>query len=155
VSRTFEGIEDEQYDRVFVSLSTSRIPYVTPRVTYYQTIYNEGTEAAKELHVLRNDEKGGYLELKVNGEIPLIKDRLNLDPYALASYSFGDRSEPDGAPLYDWNHFQVGAELVFQVTDTFRLVPQINYMHHISEPTLLERSRDEWWGRSEGAKCIF
>jgi hypothetical protein len=153
VSRTFEGIEDEQYDRVFVSLSTSRIPYVTPRVTYYQTIYNEGTEAAKELHVLRNDEKGGYLELKVNGEIPLIKDRLNLDPYALASYSFGDRSEPDGAPLYDWNHFQVGAELVFQVTDTFRLVPQINYMHHISEPTL-GTERDEWWGGAK-AEVIF
>jgi hypothetical protein len=153
VSRTFEGIEDEQFDRLFVSLSTSTIPYITPRITYYQTIYNEGTEAAKELHVLRNDEKGGYLEAKVNAEIPLIKDRLNLDPYALVSYSFGDRSEPDGSALYDWNHFQAGAELVFQVTDNFRLVPQINYMTRLSDPTP-GTEQNEWWGGAQ-AEVVF
>jgi hypothetical protein len=151
VSRTFEGIEDEQYDRLFVSVSTSVIPYISPRITYYQTIYNEGEDAPAALNVARNDEKGGYLEFKVNGEIPIIRDRLNLDPYALVSYSAGDRSEPDGSPLRDWNHFQAGAELVFQVTNNFRIIPQINYMHHISDPPL-GTERNEWWG---GAKVEY
>jgi hypothetical protein len=151
VSRTFEGIEDEQYDRLFASISTSVIPYVSPRITYYQTIYNEGEDAPADLNAARNDEKGGYLEFKINAEIPIIRDRLNLDPYALVSYSAGDRSEPDGSPLRDWNHFQAGAELVIQVTNNFRLIPQINYMHHISDPPL-GTERDEWWG---GAKAEF
>jgi|GEM_PF-4551431 len=145
LTKTYEGIGDEQYDRLFASISTTAIPYIVPRVTYYQTIYNEGTEAAKELGVLRNNTKGGYLELKINGEIPLIKDRLNFDPYVLASASFGDRSENDGTALYGWNHFQAGAELVWQVTDNFRLIPQINYMNHISDPPL-GTNKDEWWG---------
>jgi hypothetical protein len=153
VSRTFEGIEDEQFDRLFVSLSTSKIPYIVPRLTYYQTIYNEGDEAAKELHVLRNDEKGGYLEAKVNGEIPIIKDRLNLDPYFLAAYSFGDRTDKDGSPFYGWNHIQAGAELVIQITDTFRLVPQVNWMGHISDPSP-GTNEDEWWGGAK-AEVIF
>lgn len=151
VSRTFEAIEDEQYDRLFASISTSVIPYISPRITYYQTIYNEGQDAPAELGISRNEEKGGYLEFKVNGEIPIIRNRLNLDPYALVSYSAGDRSEPDGSPLYAWNHFQAGAELVIQVTNNFRVIPQINYMHHISDPPL-GTERNEWWG---GAKAEF
>lgn len=153
VSRTFEAIEDEQYDRAFISLSTAAIPFVTPRLTYYQTFYNEGTEAAKELKVLRNDDKGGYLEFKVNASIPVIKDRVNIDPYALVSASFGDRSAPDGSALYDWNHFQAGAEIVIQITDNFAIIPQINYMHHISEPPLGTRN-DDWWGGAK-AEVIF
>jgi hypothetical protein len=153
VSRTFEGIEDEQYDRAFISLSTAAIPFITPRLTYYHTLYNEGTEAAKELKVLRNDEKGGYLEFKVNASIPVIKDRVNIDPYALVSASFGDRSAPDGSALYDWNHFQVGTEIVIQITDNFAIIPQINYMHHISEPPLGTRNND-WWGGAK-AEVIF
>jgi hypothetical protein len=149
VSRVFRSVEDEQYDRVFVSLSTTKIPYISPRLTYYHTIYNEGTEAQKELRVLRNDEKGGYLEAKVNAEFPIIKDRVNFDPYALVSYSFGDRSDKDGAALYGWNHIQAGAELVVQVTDSFRLVPQINWMGRLADPTP-GTNEDEWWG---GAKA--
>ncbi len=149
VSRVFRSVEDEQYDRVFVSLSTTKIPYISPRLTYYHTIYNEGTEAQKELRVLRNDEKGGYLEAKINAEFPIIKDRVNFDPYALVSYSFGDRSDKDGAALYGWNHIQAGAELVVQVTDSFRLVPQINWMGRLADPTP-GTNEDEWWG---GAKA--
>ena len=151
VSRVFEGIEDEQYDRLFASISTSVIPYISPRITYYQTIYNEGEDAPADLGAFRNDVRGGYLEFKINGEIPIIRDRLNLDPYVLVSYSSGDRSEPDGSPLYDWNHFQAGAELVIQVTNNFRIIPQINYMHHISDPPL-GTEENEWWG---GAKAEF
>jgi hypothetical protein len=151
VSREFEGIEDEQYDRIFLSMSTSVIPYIVPRITYYQTIYNDGQEAAPELGVTRNDELGGYLEIKVNGEIPIIRDRVNLDPYMLVSYSTGDRSEPDGSAFYGWNHFQAGAELVIQITDNFRIIPQINYMNHIADAPLGTET-NEWWG---GAKAEF
>src|SRR5437667_112184 len=37
-------VQDERFDRLYVSLSTSKIPYVTPKITYYQTVYSEGSE---------------------------------------------------------------------------------------------------------------
>ncbi len=153
VSRTYEAIGDEVFDRLFISVSTSAIPYVVPRVTYYQTVYSEGKNPQPELGLFRNDRKGGYLEAKVNGEIPIIKDRVNLDPYALVSYSAGDRSDKNGNSLDAWNHFQVGAELVIQVTDTFRIIPQINWMTHISDPPL-GTNEDDWWGGAK-AEVIF
>ena len=153
ISRTYGAIGDEQFDRLFVSLSTSAIPYIVPRVTYYQTVYSEGQNPDPELGVFRNDRKGGYLVVKVNGEIPLIKDKLNLDPYALVSYSAGDRSDKNGNSLDAWNHFQCGAELVWQITDTFRLIPQINWMAHIADPPL-GTNEDDWWGGAK-AEVLF
>ncbi|MEQ1860669.1 MAG: hypothetical protein ABMA13_12105 [Chthoniobacteraceae bacterium] len=153
VGRTFEGIGDERFDRIFVSMSTSAIPYIVPRVTYYHTIYSEGQNPGAELGVFRNDRKGGYLEAKVNSEIPIIKDRVNLDPYALVAYSAGDRSDKNGNSLDAWNHFQVGVELVIQITDSFRIVPQFNYMAHIADPPL-GTNEDDWWGGAK-AEVIF
>src|SRR5205823_1440715 len=37
-------VGDEQFDRLFARLSTSKIPYVVPSITYYQTIYNDGSD---------------------------------------------------------------------------------------------------------------
>lgn len=153
ISRTYGAIGDEQFDRLFISVSTNAIPYIVPRATYYQTIYSEGQNPDPELGVFRNDRKGGYLELKINGEIPLIQDRLNLDPYVLASYSAGDRTDKNGHSLDAWNHFQAGAELVWQVTDTFRLIPQINWMTRLSDPPL-GTNEDEWWGGAK-AEILF
>lgn len=153
VSQVYDSLGDEQFNRTFVSLSTSAIPYIVPRATYYQTVYSRGKSADHELGVERNNRKGGYLELKVNGEIPLVKDRLNLDPYVLVSYSAGDRTDKNGDSLDAWNHFQVGAELVWQITDTFRLVPQINWMTRLADPPL-GTDEDNWWGGAK-AEVVF
>ena len=38
-------IENEQFDRVYIRLSTTKISkYITPQITYYQTIYSEGSQ---------------------------------------------------------------------------------------------------------------
>jgi len=108
-------VQDEQFDRLYVSLSTSKIPYVTPKITYYQTIYSEGNEPFRKLYfdpnffrtlglpgdgVLisqhvpeRNDALGGYLEGRLNGNFH-ITDRIDFNPYGIISVSFHDRTEP-------------------------------------------------------------
>jgi len=125
--------EDEQFDRLFARLSTSKIPYVTPSVTFYQTIHNNG----QDRHALatfdlfrafgatgpleRNDELGGYLEGKLHGHFP-VTSWLAIDPYGVASVSFHDRTEPINNPqtlkdairghtLSGWNVAQAGLEL--------------------------------------------
>src|SRR5438874_7593387 len=37
-------VQDETFDRIYISLSTSKIPYITPKITYYQTVYSDGSE---------------------------------------------------------------------------------------------------------------
>ena len=191
--------EDEVFDRLFVSVSTSKIhPFgiaITPTITYYQTIYNHGEPATSDAGILgpsntrgpnghilsspgaynlkvlgfnRNEEEGGYLEGKIQAVIPIVRTRkpnlpdvLRLEPTALISYSFGDRSEAinvtrnqyiasnntlsTSQPLFGFNHFQAGAELVLQVTRWLSVTGFGDYAYHIAEPTS-GTERDEWWG---------
>ena len=128
-----DTVQDEQFDRVFVRLSTSKIPYVTPSVTYYQTVWNEGqdrqvfTTFARQFGVapfgptLRNEALGGYLEGRLRGHFQVM-DRVAIDAYGTISYSFHDRTEPienprnlrdaiRGHSLSDWNVVQAGVEV--------------------------------------------
>jgi len=111
-------VGDEQFDRLFVEIAAPRlIPYVVPKIRYYQTILNEGDDpvegrlltlaqtdiplpSAGILHTLtvngakeRNDALGGYLEGRVDAVLP-VTDRIRVKPYGIISYSFHDRSEP-------------------------------------------------------------
>jgi hypothetical protein len=100
--------------------------YVTPQITYYQTIYSEGQEPEAENLIFyrpvlvdvndnppnppfqrpsnprpndeRNEALGGYLEGRVNGHIP-ITNWLDFNPYTILSVSFRDRAEPGGTSL--------------------------------------------------------
>ncbi|PYJ33455.1 MAG: hypothetical protein DME79_06175 [Verrucomicrobia bacterium] len=135
----FRTVEDEQFDRLFIRLATSKIPYITPWITYYQGIYSEGQDPfhhrAPNLGMnpdhapdvtysgfLRNPETyGGYLEGRLRGHVP-IGQWLDFNPFAVISYSFRDRMRPvdnpqnnedylRGRPLTGWNVAQVGLEL--------------------------------------------
>ena len=116
----FPTVEDEQFDRLYVTLSTSKIPHVQPQITYYQTILNTGQQpstfdlAATPLGPLytaltgkttlyhggeRNDELGGYIEGKLKGNFP-VTEWLSFNPYSVISASFHDRSEPVAVPIH-------------------------------------------------------
>jgi hypothetical protein len=158
---------DEMFDRVYAEVSTNLLGEwgLKPRLIYYHTVYSEGDIGDTLLTTDRYDVKGGYAEFKLDGHIPLLKSgspgttdyktgvttgdgeftRLAIDPHLRVSYSFRDRADQDGTPLTGWNHVQVGAELVWNVTDTFRIVPEVAYMHHLSDP-VPGTERDAWWG---------
>ena len=135
-------LEEETFDRLYIRLSTTKLSkYITPQLTYYQTIYSWGAEPTHDgtffykpvfvdefppPHIgvpanprpfdQRNDALGGYLEGRLNGHVPLAK-WVDFNPHAILSVSFRDRTEPGGAnpygghPLTGWNHVQVGAEV--------------------------------------------
>jgi hypothetical protein len=113
-------VQNEQFDRVYITLSTTKLSkYVTPQITYYQTVYSAGNEPEAENIIKyapvfvdefppgfkhprpqnprpndeRNEALGGYLEGRINGSFPITK-WLNFDPYTILSVSFRDRTEP-------------------------------------------------------------
>jgi hypothetical protein len=133
----FRTVGDEQFDRIFIRLSTSKIPYIEPWISYYQTIYSEGQDPFHHQAFLvghnsgvflfynsfeRNPEDyGGYLEGRLRGHFP-ITQWVDFNPFGVISYSFGDRSEPvtqpanfaeaiRGRPLRGFNVAQAGLEL--------------------------------------------
>jgi hypothetical protein len=182
----YRTIGDEQFDRLFIRLATSIIPYIEPWITYYQTIYSEGQDTfhhdANKLgpnplgfHTFFNsferspEDYGGYLEGRLRGHFP-IGEWVDINPFGVISYSFGDRSEPvanpanfaeviRGRPLRGFNVAQVGIEVpihLFHVVGTsdgpcappdlrVNLVPFGTYSYHISDPTP-GTDRNEFWG---------
>jgi len=103
-------VEDEQFDRLYITLSTSKIQHIQPEVTYYQTILNTGQQPSRLNLVLengfpflsyrggeRNDELGGYLEGKLLGNFP-ITEWLGFKPFGIISVSFHDRGEAVSIP---------------------------------------------------------
>lgn len=120
----FPTVGDEQFDRLYFRLATNKIPYITPWITYYQTIYNEGqdnTFYGPAPHIPptgirvfygrpdnynfheRNDRLGGYLEGRLRGHVPIGK-WLDFNPFGVISYSFHDRSEPILNEAFDPSH---------------------------------------------------
>jgi hypothetical protein len=134
-------VEDEQFDRFYITLSTTKISkYITPSITYYQTVYSQGDQPTQDGTLFyplvpagppnppfahprnprpfneRNEALGGYLEGRVNGHFPITK-WADFNPYGIISVSFRDRVEPGGSwpygahPLTGWNHVQAGVEV--------------------------------------------
>jgi hypothetical protein len=154
----FATVNDEAFDRMYVRLSTSKIPYITPSLTYYQTIINSGGDYFREqvglgnaLFSERNDNLGGYLEAKLAAHFTLVPDRLYLDPYALISINFEDRAKPGGTSPFraetftGFHHFQTGAELPIYFTKFLSLVPFGGYAY-ISDPVIGTRQNEFWGG---------
>ena len=132
-------IEEEVFDRLYITLSTTKISkYITPSITYYQTIYSWGAEPTHDgtlfyapvspppprmsAHQTRARSTSGmrHWEATLKEELTQgfpSQDRVDFDPYGIISVSFRDRTEPGGAnpygghPLTGWNHVQAGAEL--------------------------------------------
>ncbi len=82
-----------------VGIFSSAIPFVTPSLTFFYDF---------DLF------EGGYLEFKLASSIPVIADKLSIDPYALVSYDFEYNSNTS-----DWNHFQAGITVPYKVTPNF------------------------------------
>ena len=118
-------LENEQFDRVYITLSTSKISkYITPSITYYQTVYSWGDQPTHDGTLFyapvqtgfpnpsiivrpsnprpfneRNEALGGYLEGRINGHVP-ITSWADFNPYGIISVSFRDRAEPGGSWPY-------------------------------------------------------
>ena len=161
-------VGSELFDRLYIRLSTTKLNrHITPQLTYYQTVANWGDEPkAAMIKVLtpndpgnfivnfpgptgeRNDSHGGYLEGRVNGNFS-VGEWLDINPYALVSVSFKDRTEPvagtyGGRPLEGFNHAQAGLELNIHCGSHVAISPQVAYAYHIAEPPI-GTDRNEWW----------
>ena len=94
-------------NELFLVLGTTAIPYVTPNVAFIWDL---------------NNTPGAFLEFRLDGEIPLVKN-LWLEPYALLGLNFGYNTRE----YYGWNNFQFGLQANWQINRVITVFAGVNY----------------------------
>jgi len=95
-------------NELFAILGTNAIPYITPSAAFIWNL---------------NDTPGGFLELRIDGEVPVWKDIVTLEPYALLGLNFGYNTTDS----YGWNNFQFGLQGNWQITKLLTAFAGVNY----------------------------
>ncbi|HEY5742808.1 MAG TPA: hypothetical protein VIS99_09725 [Terrimicrobiaceae bacterium] len=70
-----------------------------------------------------NNTPGSYLELRLDGAIPLYREILKLQPYALLSLNLGYNTNA----YYGSNNFQFGLRAIWQINPVISIFGGINY----------------------------
>lgn len=112
-----EGHEEEGHadhahktygNEVFLVVGTNVIPYVVPSAAFIWDL---------------NNTPGAFLEFRLDGEVPVYKDVLVLEPYALLGINLGYNTRS----YYGWNNFQFGIEAEWSVNDVIAVFGGVNY----------------------------
>lgn len=119
------GHVDRTYrHEIFFVLGTDIIPYVTPSYVF-----------VADLNYL----PGVFMEFRLDGDIPLYKDIVTLEPYALLGINAGYNTRE----AYGWNNFQFGTNLNVNLTENISVFGGINYsiamsvLREIGEPNVV------------------
>jgi hypothetical protein len=95
-------------NELFFVLGTTKIPYVTPNIVFVWDL---------------NNTPGAFMELRLDGDIPVWKDILSVQPYAFLGLNFGYNTQD----YYGWNNFQFGIEASWKINKTVRVFGGVNY----------------------------
>ncbi len=115
---------DDATQEFFGSLAYGGIPYVTPSLSYYHDF---------DLF------DGGWAQFRLDGSIPLVEDKLSLDPWVAISYDFSYNSDTD-----DWNSFDAGAALTYQLLENVSLSAYVAVTEPLS--AIDDFADSEWYG---------
>ena len=95
-------------NELFISIGTTLIPYVIPSANLIWGL---------------NENPGGFMELRLDGDVPVYKDIVSLQPYALLGLNFGYNN----ADYSGWNNFQFGAQATVALNDYISVFAGVNY----------------------------
>lgn len=110
---------------IFAVLGTSAIPYVTPNIACIWDL---------------NNTPGGFMEFRLDGEIPVYKDILTLQPYALLGWNFGYNT----TAYYGWNNFQFGLEAVWKINRFVSVFGGVNYNVAMTALREINQGNEVW-----------
>lgn len=95
-------------NELFISVGTTLIPYVVPSANLIWDL---------------NENPGGFMELRLDGDVPVYEDIVSLQPYALLGLNFGYNN----ADYSGWNNFQFGAQATVALNDYVSVFAGVNY----------------------------
>ncbi|MEX1115564.1 MAG: hypothetical protein WEB53_09960 [Akkermansiaceae bacterium] len=95
-------------NELFISVGTTLIPYVIPSANFIWDL---------------NNNPGGFMELRLDGNVPVYADTVSLQPYALLGLNFGYNNDDYSG----WNNFQFGLQATYALTEYLSVFAGVNY----------------------------
>ncbi len=95
-------------NELFLVLGTTAWRYVTPSAVFIWDL---------------NNTPGAFMELRLDGEIPLFNNRFTLEPYTLLGLNFGYNTRS----YYGWNNWQFGLQGTWQINEVLSIFAGVNY----------------------------
>lgn len=118
-------IHETYGNELFVVLGTNKIPCVTPSTAFIWDL---------------NNTSGAFLEFRLEGEIPVYKEIITLEPYALLGVNLGYNTRS----YYGWNNFQFGIEGNWQINKTISVFAGINYSLAMTALQDIDQGNEVW-----------
>jgi len=121
-----EGHTHNTYgNELFFVLGTDRIPYVTPSMFFIWDL---------------NNTPGAFMELRLDGDVPVWKDVLSLQPYALLGLNFGYNTQD----YFGWNNVQFGVEATWKINKTVSVFGGVNYSIALTALEDIDQGNEVW-----------
>ena len=95
-------------NELFLVLGTTAIPYVTPSTIFIWDL---------------NNNPGGFLEFRLDGEVPVYKEIVSLQPYAQLGLNLGYNT----TEVYGLNNFQFGLQGTAEINEYVSVFAGVNY----------------------------
>jgi hypothetical protein len=120
------GHSDLVYNNeIFLIAGVSTIPYVTPSLGVISNL---------------NNAPGVFLEFRLDGDVPLYKDIVSLQPYALLGVNLGYNSSDS----LGWNNFQIGLEAKWKINRIIDIFAGVNYSVAMTALRDIEQGNEVW-----------
>jgi len=120
-----EHVHNTVGNELFIVLGTTAIPYVTPSVNFIWDL---------------NNNPGGFMEARLDGNVPLYKDIVSLQPYALLGLNFGYNT----SDYYGWNNFQFGGQVTTALTKYISVFAGVNYSVSLEAMQQIDQENIVW-----------
>jgi hypothetical protein len=110
---------------LFFVLGTKALPYVTPSMLFVCDL---------------NNTPGSYLEILLDGAIPLYREIFTLQPYPLLGLNLGYNTNA----YYGWNNFQFGLKAIWKVNRFISIFGGINYSVAMTALKEIDQGNEVW-----------
>ena len=106
-------------------MGTTVIPYVTPTTLFVWDLANT---------------PGAYMEFRLDGNVPLHRDVLILQPYVLLGLNFGYNTRA----YYGWNNFQFGLKATWKINQILSIFGGISYSVAMTALKEINQGNEVW-----------
>jgi len=110
---------------LFLTLGSTKLPYVTPSANFIWDLSNT---------------PGAFLEFRVDGEVPVYRDVVSLQPYALLGLNFGYNTRD----YYGWNNVQFGVQTTCRLCERISVFAGVNYSVALEALQRIDQGNEVW-----------
>lgn len=124
--RESRGHLHETYgNELFIVAGTTIIPYVTPSTAFIWDL---------------NNNPGGFLQFRLDGEVPVYEEIISLQPYALLGLNLGYNT----AEAYGLNNFQLGLQGTVAISRFISAYAGVNYSVALEALETIDQGNVVW-----------